>query len=72
VYLIHRDIPRPEDPRPVFSQEVEDRHWKWMYLPIARLVEFLSAQVARLQQGRISVYLLYGFVTLIALLVFVQ
>jgi hypothetical protein len=43
-----------------------------MYLPIARLTEFLSAHVGRLQQGRISVYLLYSFLMLIALLVFVQ
>jgi formate hydrogenlyase subunit 3/multisubunit Na+/H+ antiporter MnhD subunit len=72
VYLIHREIPRPDDPRPVFRQEVEDRHWYWMYLPIARLAEFISAHVGRVQQGRISVYLLYSFLTLIALLVFVQ
>ncbi|OGA51662.1 MAG: hydrogenase 4 subunit B [Betaproteobacteria bacterium RIFCSPLOWO2_12_FULL_62_58] len=72
VFLIHREIPRPDDPQPVFKQEVEDRHWYWMYLPIARLAEFLSGHVGKLQQGRISVYLLYGFLTLIALLVFAQ
>ena len=43
-----------------------------MYLPIARLTEFLSRHIGKLQQGRISVYLLYSFVTLIALLVFAQ
>jgi formate hydrogenlyase subunit 3/multisubunit Na+/H+ antiporter MnhD subunit len=72
IFLIHREIPRPDDPAPVFRQEVEDRHWQWMYLPIARFAEFLSGHVGKLQQGRISVYLLYSFVTLIALLVFVQ
>ena len=72
VYRIHREIPRPDDPHPVFRQEVEDRHWYWLYLPIARLTEFLSSHVGRLQQGRISVYLLYSFLTLIALLVFVR
>jgi formate hydrogenlyase subunit 3/multisubunit Na+/H+ antiporter MnhD subunit len=72
VYLIHREIPRPDDPRPVFRQEVEDRHWYWMYQPVARFVEFLSGHFGRVQQGRISVYLLYSFLTLIALLVFVQ
>jgi len=41
-------------------------------MPIARLAEFMSRQVGRLQQGRISVYLMYSFITLIALLVFVQ
>jgi len=72
VYRIHRDIPRPQDPQPVFRQEVEDRHWHWMYSPVARFVEFLSGRFGRLQQGRISVYLLYSFLTLLALLVFVQ
>jgi hydrogenase-4 component B len=72
VYQIHREIPRPDDPQPVFKQEVEDRHWQWMYLPVARFTEFLSSHVGKLQQGRISVYLLYSFITLIALLVFAQ
>ena len=72
VFLIRREIPRPDDPRPVFRQEVEDRHWWWIYVPIARATEFLSGHFGRLQQGRISVYLLYSFVTLIALLVFAQ
>jgi hydrogenase-4 component B len=72
VYLIHREIPRPDDPQPVFRQEVEDRHWHWLYLPVARFTEFLSSHIGKLQQGRISVYLLYSFATLIALLVFVR
>jgi formate hydrogenlyase subunit 3/multisubunit Na+/H+ antiporter MnhD subunit len=72
VFLIRREIPRPDDPRPVFSQEVEDRHWYWLYRPIAWITEFASRHVGRLQQGRISVYLLYSFLTLIALLVFVR
>ena len=72
VFLIHREIPRPNDPRPVFRQEVEDRHWRGLYMPVARLTEFVSRQIGRLQQGRISIYLLYSFITLIALLVFAQ
>jgi hypothetical protein len=72
VFLIHREIPRPNDPHPVFRQEVEDRHWLGLYMPVARLTEFLSRQIGRLQQGRISIYLLYSFITLIALLVFAQ
>jgi formate hydrogenlyase subunit 3/multisubunit Na+/H+ antiporter MnhD subunit len=70
VYRIHREIPRADDPLPVFKQTVEDRHWYALYLPVARFAEFLSGQIGRLQQGRISVYLLYSFLTLIALLVF--
>ncbi|HET6493357.1 MAG TPA: hydrogenase 4 subunit B [Burkholderiales bacterium] len=72
VYQIQREIPRADDPQPVFRQEVEDRHWPWIYLPVARFTEFLSSHVGKLQQGRISVYLLYSFLTLIALLVFAQ
>jgi hypothetical protein len=56
----------------VFRQEVEDRHWYWLYLPIARFTEFLSSHVGRLQQGRISVYLLYSFLTLAATLLAVM
>jgi hypothetical protein len=56
----------------VFKQEVEDRHWHSMYLPIARFTEFLSGHIGKVQQGRISVYLLFSFLTLIALLVFAQ
>jgi hypothetical protein len=36
------------------------------------LAEFLSGHIGKLQQGRISIYLLYSFLTLIALLVFAQ
>ena len=72
VFLIHREIPRADDPQPVFRQAVEDRHWYAMYLPIARFTEFLSGHIGKLQQGRISIYLLYSFITLIALLVFAQ
>ena len=72
VYLIQREIPRADDPQPMFRQSVDDRHWHSIYLPIARFNEFLSGHVGKLQQGRISVYLLYSFATLIALLVFAQ
>jgi hydrogenase-4 component B len=72
VFEIHREIPRADDPRPVFRQEVADRHWRWLYLPVAQFAELISRYVGLLQQGRISIYLLYSFVTLIALLVFAQ
>jgi formate hydrogenlyase subunit 3/multisubunit Na+/H+ antiporter MnhD subunit len=70
IFLIRREIPRPDDRAPVFRQEVEDRHWAWLYRPVADLTEFVSRHVGRIQQGRISIYLLYSFITLIALLVF--
>ena len=41
-------------------------------LPIARAVERLTALVTVLQRGRISVYLMYSFATLLALLFFIR
>jgi len=72
VYLMQRHMPAPDDPAPRFSLKIEDRHWYWVYLPVARLAEYVSSKIALLQQGRISIYLLYSFLTLIALLVFVR
>jgi formate hydrogenlyase subunit 3/multisubunit Na+/H+ antiporter MnhD subunit len=72
IYRMKRNMPGPDDPAPRFSLKIEDRHWYWLYLPVARLAEYVSSKIALLQQGRISIYLLYSFVTLIALLVFVR
>ncbi len=52
--------------------KVEDHLWHWLYLPIARGADVLARLVGRIQQGRISVYLTYSFVTLLALLFFVR
>ncbi|HEV3009522.1 MAG TPA: hydrogenase 4 subunit B [Burkholderiales bacterium] len=72
LYQMKRSLPGPDDAGPKYSIKVEDRHWGWVYLPVARLVELVSAKVGLLQRGRISTYLLYSFLTLIALLVFVR
>jgi NADH:ubiquinone oxidoreductase subunit 5 (subunit L)/multisubunit Na+/H+ antiporter MnhA subunit len=72
LYLMKRHMPAADDPAPRFSLKIYDRHWYWLYLPVARLTEYVSAKIALLQQGRISIYLLYSFLTLIALLVFVR
>jgi hypothetical protein len=48
--------------------KVEDHFWHWLYLPLARLVEWVSRLIIRLQGGRIAIYLLYSFLTLILLL----
>ncbi|MCC6212941.1 MAG: hydrogenase 4 subunit B [Burkholderiales bacterium] len=71
-FLMHRRLPRPDDAAPRFELKVEDRHWVWLYLPVARLAAYLSLKIGLLQRGRISTYLLYSFVTLIALLVFAR
>jgi len=72
IYRTDRRLPGPEDTEPRYSLKVEDRHWYWLYLPVARAAEIVSSKIALLQQGRISIYLLYSFITLIALLVFVR
>jgi hydrogenase-4 component B len=72
LYLMKRHLPGPDDPAPRYALRIEDRHWVWLYLPVARLAAQVSARVALLQQGRISTYLLYSFVTLIVLLVFAR
>ncbi len=64
-----REHPSPFDAKPRYLSIVEDPLWYWLYLPIARLVERGTRLIAFLQQGRIAVYLLYSFVTLLALLV---
>src|SRR6266513_849552 len=72
LYLMKRHLPAAEDRARRYSVQIEDRHWYLLYLPIARLAEFVSSRVGLLQRGRISIYLLYSFLTLIALLVFVR
>jgi hydrogenase-4 component B len=72
LYLMKRTVPGPEDTAPKYAMKVDDRHWPWLYLPVARAAEFASTKIGLLQRGRISTYLLYSFLTLIALLVFVR
>jgi len=72
LYRMKRHLPGPEDAAPRYALKIEDRHWYALYLPVARAAEFVSAKIALLQRGKISVYLLYSFLTLIALLVFVR
>lgn len=72
VYLMKRQLPGADDPTPRYSLKIEDRHWYWLYLPVARLAEFVSSKIGLLQRGRVSVYLMYSFITLLALLLFVR
>ena len=50
---------------------IADRIWRGCYEPLGALVQRLADAAARLQQGRIAVYLLYSFVTLVLLLALV-
>jgi NADH:ubiquinone oxidoreductase subunit 5 (subunit L)/multisubunit Na+/H+ antiporter MnhA subunit len=64
--------PSPFDEKPIYRVSIDDHFWHWIYVPIAVATEAVAKLVGRLQQGRISVYLLYSFVTLIAMLVLVR
>ena len=67
-----RDVPTPFDLHPHYHSETHDRLWNLLYMPIKQLNEMVGNQVGKLQHGRIHVYLLYSFVTLLALLAFIQ
>lgn len=68
VFRMDRHFPTIRDEKPYYSVKVEDHFWYWLYLPLARLVDAVSRLVGRLQGGRIAIYLLYSFLTLIILL----
>lgn len=71
-FRIKRHLPSAFDAQPSYKVTVEDPLWYWLYLPVARLVEKVSKVVGLLQQGRIAVYLMYSFVTLIVVLLVVK
>jgi hypothetical protein len=72
MFRMTRELPGPFDVAPRYRVTVEDPLWHWLYLPIAAGVERLSRLVALLQRGRIAVYLLYSFITLIVVLLVVK
>jgi hydrogenase-4 component B len=71
-FRMERELPTPFDTEPRYRVSVGDHFWHWLYLPLARAVERLASVIGLLQQGRIAVYLLYSFATLIAVLVVVK
>jgi formate hydrogenlyase subunit 3/multisubunit Na+/H+ antiporter MnhD subunit len=70
-FRMERELPAPADAAPRYRVSVEDRLWRALYLPIGRGVQRLADWFGVLQSGRLAVYLLYSFLTLIALLAFV-
>lgn len=70
-FRMRRELPSPFDERPRYRVTAEDHLWYWLYLPIARLAGRLARLVGLLQQGRIAVYLMYSFVTLVVMLLLV-
>ena len=71
-FVVQRELPTPFDTQPRYRMVVEDHFWSWIYLPLVGLASRIARIVGLLQQGRIAVYLLYSFVTLIAMLVVVR
>ncbi len=71
-FKMKRELPSPFDASPRYSASNEDLIWHGLYLPLARAAEYLAGLFGKIQQGRILVYLLYNFATLIALLLIVQ
>jgi hypothetical protein len=71
-FRIERTVPTPFDARPTYTSRIDDRLWYWLYVPVIRITEAVSSLVGRLQQGRIHVYLIYSFATLLVLLLLIQ
>ncbi len=71
-FRMERHLPSPFDREPHYAVKVEDHVWHWVYLPIAKAADAIARLAGVIQQGRIAVYLVYSFVTLLALLFFVQ
>ena len=71
-FRMTRQLPTASDQAPRYKVTVEDPLWQWVYLRIATTTEAVSRLIGKLQQGRISIYLLYSFVTLITMLFLTQ
>jgi hypothetical protein len=67
-FTIERELPAPFDRAPRYRVEVGDRIWRALYEPVGGIVQRIADSLAWLQQGRISAYLLYSFITLVVLL----
>jgi formate hydrogenlyase subunit 3/multisubunit Na+/H+ antiporter MnhD subunit len=55
-----------------YHLRVRDLFWAWIYKPIVDVSFWISRKVGMLQQGRIQIYLIYSFVTILVLLVFLR
>jgi hydrogenase-4 component B len=67
-FRMTRELPSAFDQAPRYKVTVEDPFWGLIYRPIAALTERIARVVGLLQHGRIALYLLYSFLTLLVLL----
>jgi hypothetical protein len=72
IYRIEARVPGPFDAAPRYHLEVHDRFWGALYAPLADAASWVTRLLARLQGGRIAIYLLYSFGTILILLAFVR
>jgi formate hydrogenlyase subunit 3/multisubunit Na+/H+ antiporter MnhD subunit len=70
-FAMQRELPAPSDTHPRYRVVVADRFWRALYDPLGATVRRVADRLAWLQQGRISTYLLYSFITLLLLLAIV-
>jgi formate hydrogenlyase subunit 3/multisubunit Na+/H+ antiporter MnhD subunit len=70
-FRMERDLPSPTDLTPRYRVHIEDHFWHAVYKPIAAGVQRLADAFSFLQGGRLAIYLLFSFLTLLGLLVFV-
>jgi hydrogenase-4 component B len=71
-FVMRRELPTPFDDKPQYRVVVEDHFWRWLYVPTIDLANYLARLMSLMQQGRISVYLMYSFLTLVATLLAVM
>ncbi|MEO8599889.1 MAG: hydrogenase 4 subunit B [bacterium] len=71
-FRMTRELPSAFDKVPHYKVTIEDPFWGLLYRPIAAITDHIARVVSMLQQGRISVYLLYSFLTLLILLLAVN
>jgi len=67
-FTMERELPSPFDHAPRYRVVVGDRIWRALYEPVGGIVQRIADSLAWLQQGRISAYLMYSFITLVVLL----
>ena len=71
-FEIDRHVPDPFDRAPYYESRITDRWWGWLYRPVARAADRVAGWFGVLQRGRIHIYLIYSFGTLLLLLVFAR
>lgn len=70
-FRTERHLPTPFDTHPRYNVTIGDQFWHLLYEPVSKAVRSAADTIGLLQRGRIATYLLYSFLTLLALLVFV-